>query len=83
LIGNKIDLPDRQVSERDGDDLAKEMSAFFIETSAKADKNVTEAFTTMATEMLNAAEKSEPKGKAVDIGRGVKIEGVEPERSCC
>jgi small GTP-binding protein len=44
LVGNKIDLPDRVVSKDEGEKLAKEIHAVFIETSAKTGENVRKLF---------------------------------------
>merc|ERR1712137_1444615 len=48
LVGNKTDLSDRVISTEQGQKMADEMHAPFIETSAKEDNNVTEAFHTIA-----------------------------------
>lgn len=53
LIGNKIDLQaNRRITFDEGKKLAKEMNAEFLETSAKLNNNVTDAFTTL----LNAID---------------------------
>ncbi|KAJ3431281.1 rab2a [Anaeramoeba flamelloides] len=44
LIGNKIDINERQVSYEEGQDFAKENNLQFIETSAKSGENVEDAF---------------------------------------
>ena len=44
LVGNKIDLPGRAVSEQEGAKLAKEIGAVFVETSAKTGENVRKLF---------------------------------------
>jgi len=45
LVANKIDLADkRQVSEEEGQNLAKEWDVPYLETSAKTKENVVEAF---------------------------------------
>jgi len=49
LIGNKCDLTrKRQVSEQEGRELANQMLIPFLETSAKSNQNVVEAFIKMA-----------------------------------
>jgi GTPase SAR1 family protein len=40
LIGNKNDLPNREVSREEGQELAREMRAAFVEASAKTGENV-------------------------------------------
>ena len=44
LVGNKCDLPDRQVSREEGEALAREFGFMYIETSTKDNINVSEAF---------------------------------------
>lgn len=44
LIGNKSDLPRREVSYAEGEQFAKEHGLTFLETSAKTSDNVEEAF---------------------------------------
>jgi hypothetical protein len=53
----------------------------FMETSAKEDRNVTEAFTTIATEMLKAFPVT-PEGQGIEISRGKKIESDDTARCC-
>jgi Ras-related protein Rab-8A len=49
LIGNKSDWTDkRAVSEEEGRELAEELGIKFIETSAKINEGVEEAFFTLA-----------------------------------
>jgi Ras-related protein Rab-8A len=49
LIGNKSDWTDkRAVSEEDGRQLAEELGIKFIETSAKINEGVEDAFFTLA-----------------------------------
>ncbi len=44
LVGNKIDLGDRQVSKATGRDFAKRNSMLFVETSARTSENITQCF---------------------------------------
>ena len=45
IVGNKIDLDDlRQVSTKEGKELAKQLSCEFIECSAKTRENIEDAF---------------------------------------
>jgi small GTP-binding protein len=51
LLGNKVDLP-REVKREDGEKLAKEVGADFVETSAKTGENVKTVFASMAKKLL-------------------------------
>jgi small GTP-binding protein len=45
LVGNKSDLPDRQVTEVEASDYAKRQGLEYIETSAKSNRGIQETFT--------------------------------------
>lgn len=55
LVGNKCDLLERRVTEEMGRKLADKINAKFIETSAKKNINVGDAFKIMAVDLLEAA----------------------------
>ena len=52
LLGNKCDKTNREVTTEEGEKLASEKGIRFLETSAKNDLNVEEAFTILARDML-------------------------------
>lgn len=51
LVGNKIDLK-RQVSTREGEELAKKFGALYSETSAKDGRGIEECFTRVLREIV-------------------------------
>ena len=66
LVGNKIDLTEkRQVSTEEGEKKAKELGAFFAETSAKTSVNIKQLFKQIA----QALPAEEAAKKAVDVQR--------------
>jgi len=48
LVGNKVDLINRQVSYEEGKELADSYNMLFIETSAKTSHNIDNSFNTLA-----------------------------------
>ena len=48
LVGNKADLEEREVSESQGEELAKKLECKYFETSAKTGQNVQEALDEIA-----------------------------------
>ncbi|KAL6042770.1 Ras-related protein Ral-a [Balamuthia mandrillaris] len=64
VLGNKCDLEDkRQVSKEKGKELADLLKAPFMETSAKTNTNVQEAFTELVRIIMRQKETQDPKGK--------------------
>lgn len=57
LVGNKIDLANRQVSFEEGSELAQELGVSFIETSALSGSNVEQAFVTMTAAIKASVDR--------------------------
>lgn len=57
LIGNKIDLQEREVSYEEGNALATELGIAFLETSALSGSNVEAAFVTMTVNIKKSVDK--------------------------
>lgn len=76
LVGNKMDLgEEREVTFEDGKEFAERQNLLFMETSAKLNHQVTEAFSAIARELLQREERKEgpmpPLGDArLALGRG-------------
>lgn len=91
VVGNKCDLEsDRQVSEADGEALARSFSCKFIETSAKSRINVDNAFYDIVREIrrYNKEMTGYPAGGGSGTGSGgpsgkLEMEGSEGNRRCC
>ncbi len=66
LIGNKSDMPGRQVEEREGLELANSLGIPFFETSAKDNINIEECFGSIAKEI---------KDKLIGLDSGIIIKG--------
>lgn len=64
IVGNKCDVKgaQRRVSVEAGRKLADELKGGFIETSARENKNVPEAFQMMIAQIERTAEPEKPAG---------------------
>lgn len=71
ILGNKCDIADkRQVSKEKGEQLALQHSIKFMETSAKANINIEEAFVTLARDIKLKMEK---RIEDSNINRGYQL----------
>ena len=86
LIGNKSDLvDDREIKTEEGQAFANRNGMKFIETSAKMNTNVNEAFETLAKLMMEFSSekktlptKNEPKVLNASSGKDIKT-----KKKCC
>ena len=88
LIGNKCDLEDkRKVTYQEGKDFATSNGMQFIETSAKADTKVKEAFELLTQEIIKASitkdKGMEKKEKTVHLSSGGSDLNTKPKGGCC
>eukprot|EP01138_Halocafeteria_seosinensis_P003530 gb/GECG01003608.1/.p1 GENE.gb/GECG01003608.1/~~gb/GECG01003608.1/.p1 ORF type:complete len:225 (+),score=39.34 gb/GECG01003608.1/:1-675(+) len=89
VVGNKCDADSttREVSDADGERLAKYLGADYVSTSAKDNINVDEAFRTLATHTLRAALAASGEGQSGKAGSGFKVGEAEKEEKgkskCC
>ena len=87
LIGNKCDLEDkRKVTYQEGKDFATSNGMQFIETSAKADTKVKEAFELLTQEIIKASitkdKVMEKKEKTVHLSSGGSDLNTK-KKGCC
>ena len=88
LIGNKCDLEDkRKVTYQEGKDFATSNGMQFIETSAKNDTKVKDAFELLTQEIIKASitkDKSlERKEKTVHLSSGASDLSTKQKKGCC
>ena len=85
LIGNKIDLEeDREVTKEEGQSFANQHNIQFMETSAKMNTNVNEAFEALAKIMMefnvNQKVKATKNDKTVKVSSG---KNLSTKKKCC
>ena len=79
ILGNKSDAPGRAVTAEEARAKSEELSVPFLETSAKSNTNVEEAFLTLASELLRRAPAEQPRKKRLSLAASAKEKG----RKCC
>jgi len=87
LIGNKCDLEDKRViTHAQGKEFADTYGLKFIETSAKKNLNVSEAFETLGRELMNAgAEKKiekQKQNKKISVAKAQDLT-TQSKKGCC
>ena len=88
LIGNKSDLEDkRKVTYQEGKDFATSNGMQFIETSAKTDSKVKDAFELLTQEIIKANvikdKVMEKREKAVHLSSGSSDLSTKQKKGCC
>jgi Ras-related protein Rab-8A len=85
LIGNKCDMPDRQVEQSEGKQLADSHGIPFFETSAKENINIDACFNTIATDIKDKMLLDGNQGGKT--GGGQKLDNkptpTKKEGGCC
>ena len=91
LVGNKKDLEeDRKVTKEEGEKLAKEKGLLFLETSARNDENVQEAFILTVEKILEQIETTGVDHNKPNKNILINVDGDEDEegnkiekKKCC
>jgi small GTP-binding protein len=79
LVGNKLDLPNRQVSRDQGEAVAAEIKALYREASAMTGKGVTEVFEDACEQYLQA----NPAGKRRPASDVDLANATNEKSGCC
>ena len=87
LIGNKTDLEDKRVvTYNQGKEFADTYGLKYIETSAKKNLNVNEAFETLGRELMQASDEKkivkQKQNKKISVAK-VQDLSVEKKGGCC
>ena len=87
LIGNKCDLEDKRViTYNQGKDFADTYGLKFIETSAKKNLNVNEAFETLGRELMNASSDKklikQKENKKISVAKAQDL-NLQKREGCC
>ena len=87
LIGNKTDLEDKRVvTYNQGKEFADTYGLKFLETSAKKNLNVSEAFITLGRELMQASEDKkitkQRQNKKISVAK-VQDLNVQKKNGCC
>lgn len=87
IIGNKSDLENREVTSQEAQELALELEALWIETSAKSKENVEEAFTQLARKISQHGRSFTGRvygpPPVQTYGPPVDLRGTPLRRGCC
>lgn len=70
LVGNKIDVDQREISRDDGFRFAKKHRTMFVETSAKTSEGVRDAFEEVVRKILETDglwDRRNPLGGGIDL----------------
>ena len=87
LIGNKCDLEDKRVvTFNQGKEFADTYGLKFIETSAKKNLNVNEAFETLGRELMNASSDKkfikQKENKKISVAKAQDL-NLQKKEGCC
>ena len=82
LVGNKCDIPDRQVTQSEAEAFAERHGLSYLETSAKDGTNVRETFIRLARSIRDRVKKGEITGefKTPDVP---KVQSSSSSSQCC
>ncbi|XP_050738194.1 ras-related protein Rab-10-like [Eriocheir sinensis] len=84
ILGNKCDMEDKRVILKDkGEAIAREHGIRFLETSAKANINIEQAFLELAEAILNKTPGRDPQENPDSVVRPERSTQRGAARQCC
>ena len=81
LVGNKIDL-ERKVLTEEGEELSKKYNAMFFETSAATGKGIEELFQALLENIMKDYDERKKQQESLLLER-LTINGIEEKKKCC
>ena len=84
ILGNKSDLPNKEVTKEMGDKFSEQYGLELLETSCKEDKNVNEAFNYLIEKMikLDSDYKQELKKRSSKVDENTFV-NKKKKKKCC
>ncbi|XP_018011276.1 ras-related protein Rab-10 [Hyalella azteca] len=83
ILGNKCDMEDKRVIPKEkGEDIAAEHGIRFLETSAKANINIEQAFLELASAILSKTPGRDP-AQQPDSNVRINAQREKPSQRCC
>lgn len=83
LVASKCDLGERKVDTATGKALAEELQMEFFETSAKLNKNVDQAFTSLAEQIVTEEVEFKELTASISVKQPAAFEDKEEKKGCC
>ena len=85
LLGNKIDLNNREVTIQEGFKCAEEIKALFQECSAKTGAHISSFFRLILETLIKnvSKEEEEEESKGQTLGEVSKKKETEETKGCC
>ena len=81
LVGNKIDL-ERKVLSEEGEELSTKYNAMFFETSAATGKGIEETFQALVEDIMKNYDERKKQQESLLLER-LTIDGIEEKKKCC
>lgn len=82
IVGNKTDLPNRQVTYEEASSLCKKYNIVYLETSAKDNINTSTLFELAAMEYLNLYGTPGNEGKNLNLKKKLLKKGNKNDKCC-
>lgn len=82
VVGNKVDIEDRQVSREEGLAFARQQSTLFVESSAKTATGIQQTFEELLRKILETPELCTADSNAGNVRPSASGQGSSYAESC-